>query len=189
MHYRTKDYREFVMKTARTKGAVGKNALVPKVVQHFAKKKDLILDFGCGPQAQHVINLREKGYEKTYGMDMFFQKESDIPLKLKGRVFSLKILEHIKYFDIVYASNVINVQPSLKAIDHVFTEMIVSLKPEGKIIFNYPQSPRKNDMTTKEMDLSTRNFFRHVVKLPYPTPIWIISKQPTNIDAADLLLL
>jgi hypothetical protein len=45
-----------IMQTARSAGAVGANALLPRFIADKSQHKDdRILDFGCGPTAQHVV--------------------------------------------------------------------------------------------------------------------------------------
>ena len=63
------DRREMIS-TARSVGAVGKNAILPRFISDIdALKAHLILDFGCGAKAIHVRMLRERGYEFVYGCD------------------------------------------------------------------------------------------------------------------------
>ena len=74
--------KESAMKTARFSGAVGKNAIVPKIVRLFIENPyDKILDFGCGKKQIHVKEMRYMGYD-CYGYD-FSLPENDWTLDVK----------------------------------------------------------------------------------------------------------
>lgn len=81
--------------TARARGAVGGNAVVPRYIEEnrklFIGKK--ILDFGCGSAMRHVTKLRDLGLD-VYGWDLSLPTPAP-----EGGGWGL-----------VYLSNVLNVQ-------------------------------------------------------------------------------
>lgn len=140
-------------KTCRSNGAVGKNAIVPKLVPQFCKKSDKILDFGCGTNMVHVKNLREFGY-KVHGYE-FGDNVTD---------------EHIGeikkgYYDIVYMSNVLNVQLDEYMLTITLSDAVSALKNNGKLIANYPSSPRKSLVDIERLEEFLEVYFDSVEKL------------------------
>lgn len=61
----TPDEVEIANRTSRSRGAVGKRAIVPRLVPQYASQSDTILDFGAGKDAVHALDLREQGYNVT----------------------------------------------------------------------------------------------------------------------------
>jgi len=122
--------------TSRGKGAVGKNALVPRIVMEHLPKGTSILDFGAGPRAMHVEMLQRAGFENVTGMDY-------------GRNFDDGVHDRFaleRQYQCVYASNVINTQSSWQDVVGVVRTCAKALE-EGfgmYFIVNLPESPRKN---------------------------------------------
>jgi hypothetical protein len=136
---------EAMNKTARSNGAVGKNAIVPRIVKELADwlcedgddMKDFIyiLDYGAGPRCKHVLQLVAEGYKHVYAWEI-------------GANFSPYIHDEealLQYYDIVYASNVLNVQPSPAGIEQVVAQCFAATTAGGYCVFNYPKSPRKTN--------------------------------------------
>ena len=106
-------YANIVTKTARYTGAVGKKAVVPRYVANIASFDDEILDFGSGSKAIHVQMLKNQGFNVTaWDLGKNFVKGIHSPDALK------------RQYDIVYASNVLNVQPSRKYLDIIVKKLI-----------------------------------------------------------------
>lgn len=138
--------------TCRDSGAVGKNAIVPRFVADMAEPGDSILDFGAGPKAIHATALRNKGFSVD---------SIDFGSNLNPEVHNLKCFE-IKY-DIVFASNVLNVQSNLKMLKK--TLLNISEMCADRFVFNYPPSPRKSAITTAELLCEVRNHFDSIERL------------------------
>ena len=94
---------------------------------HLLNEGDTILDYGCGKHMTLMYKLGDMGYDaEGHDLSLFYWH---------GR----KVLS--SRYDVVIASNVLNVQPDNKRGIEVLEEL------EGLarhlIIFNYPNSPRK----------------------------------------------
>jgi len=126
-------------RTSKNTGVVGGNAVVPKFVEMYISDSDLILDYGCGKYPLHAIRLIEKGYNvKKYDFG--------------NNVGDLHDSDALDYkYDLVYASNVLNVQSNTEMLLKTIKEIKSLLKPNGKFIANYPIAPRKNNMTMVEL--------------------------------------
>jgi accessory colonization factor AcfC len=155
-----------VNRTARSYTAVGPNATVPKVVRVLADKNDKILDFGAGPDAAHVKMLRNEGYDViAYDFGKNISEEHDE-----------KALD--RKYDIVYVSNVLNVQSS----ENMLRETITSVVKKGGIaIANYPKEPRKSGLSDKDVKKILEDYFKEVKEYKdtdkkYPGKIWILEK-------------
>jgi len=136
-----------VQATCRVNGAVGANAVVPRIIKQVAKKTDSILDFGCGYGQIHVKSLTESGFN-VKGYD-FSIPGSEMWLQSK--------------FDIVYASNVLNVQTSEDMLKRTLGQI---RKCTGRLaVMNYPASPRKIGLSTKNMKDFLAQYFSEVNKI------------------------
>ena len=167
------------IKTARSAGAVGKNAIVPRVAIEIAKemKADLpsisqagkndpfwfgILDFGCGPRFHHKTTYQEAGVT-SFGYDLAFRDhvpETATPTSIRWST----VESYAKGFgfNLVVASNVINVQTTEKELWDTVNSLRVAAgwrfapsyprrKRRASILVNYPQEPRKLGWKMKKM--------------------------------------
>jgi len=123
---------EVANKTSRTLGAVGKNAVVPKYVSENTDKGDTILDFGAGKDAGHANALSKQGFNVT---------AYDFGNNVKEGIHDPNALA--KKYDVVYASNVLNVQSSRNMLNNTLNEIAGSVKANGRAVVNLPASPRK----------------------------------------------
>lgn len=157
----TSSEKDSVMKTARFSGAVGQNAIVPKIVRLFAENLyDKILDFGCGKKQIHVKEMQYHGYD-CHGYD-FSLPDNDWALEVK--------------WDIVYASNVLNVQTDLSMLRRTLQQIRDLLTRHGLFICNYPQ-PRHIPINVDDMEHELGLFFAQVVRYPEPGHhIWLCRK-------------
>ena len=134
--------------TSRSNGASAINsdgtirAIVPnfifKNIEEYQDKT--ILDFGAGKDAIHTKWLREQG------------------LNVIAYDFGNNCIEGIhdkdalsKRYDVIFASNVLNVQSSDVMMETTLCQIYKALKKGGKFIFNYPKTPRKLDMPEWEL--------------------------------------
>jgi len=155
--------------TSRTNGAVGSNAIVPRVVRQylsmFYRDTGWILDFGAGKHAAHALALIAEGYNVV---------AHEFGDNVNPRLHASNALE-LKY-DLVYASNVLNVQSTKKMLRNTLKQIAGVLNEHGAFIANYPQSPRKLDLTPNQILAELREQFKTVIKTPTSSnsaPVWI----------------
>ena len=163
-----------LMKTARTSGAVGKNALLSRVIRKVGNMDLKYLDYGSGPAALHTVLIRADGYNVV---------AHDInPEKTKWHI-NTKLSGYDGWFDVVFASNVLNVQPTIEHVRDVVSEVDMMLKLNGTALFNYPVSPRKTDLVVSEVDAILKEQFRVAERIRKigdwkldTTPVWQCAK-------------
>lgn len=140
-------YTQFVNRTSRRAGAVGKSPLCyqwarklltdgikewqPGRTHTLPKDTAQILDFGCGKGAPHTQRMGEEGYH-ILGWDIG-PNNPGISIPPPNRAYDLVIL-----------SNVLNVQPTAEDLTRVLSEAYQHVKPLGYLICNYPRQPRHN---------------------------------------------
>jgi len=128
-----KEQKEAV-KTARV-GCFSNNAVVPKMVSILASKKDKILDYGTG-YGQYTKMLRDEG------LNIFMHDFSrNHPSELNK--YFLDSPESSSPFDIIFASNVLNVQTSSEMLVRTLRDVVCLLDMDGLFVGNYPNKPRK----------------------------------------------
>jgi len=116
-------------KTCRDRGSVGERALVPRYILKHSDIGKTYLDFGAGKRARHVETLRMHGLEvDAYDFGDNFVRGLHVKL---GK----------KKYDVVYASNVLNVQTNEEMLHKTLLEIVGVCSEE--FICNYPESPRK----------------------------------------------
>lgn len=132
------DETERAIRSARSTGAVGKNAIVPRIIPQLASRSpDLdILDFGCGKDMIHVKALREKGYSVD-GYDLSLPETKEF---IKNRCY-----------DIIYLSNVLNIQSSEEMLEDLINDVWYRLHHQGFVVANYPKDPRYLGWSTEKM--------------------------------------
>lgn len=153
----TQEDQQVMMKTARSRGAVGQKAVLPRFISEIpTMKPHLILDFGCGKDAIHVKMLRDQGFEFVYGVDLE-------PLTNPDYEF-----QHVRSvpWHVVYASNVLNVQPSRSVLE-VTLSQIADYARHGVAWMSYPGSPRRMKMGVTDMHNIISSFFRATYHFTY----------------------
>lgn len=161
--------------TSRSSGATARNkdgtlrAVVPKYVESIARKEDRILDYGAGKWAIHTLYLREKGFDCTaydFGDNVKYIHDRDA-------------LE--RQYDIVFASNVLNVCSTEHMLVQTTMEIYNATKDGGFTIVNYPSSPRKVNITVKEVKKILECVFNcaeaQLVGGTKSAPVWKITKK------------
>ena len=175
--------KERAMHSARNRGAVGVNAVVPRVVRMFALPHQTILDYGAGPDTAHTLALRAAGFNVT--AHDYHAEKPEIKAKGLHDADALKRRYHI-----VFASNVLNTQDSRPLLAKTLNEIAASVHPtEGMAIVNLTASPRydafkgmTNQEANKSVELSLKRRFHSVERHPMGTsqaPVWI-AKNPKN---------
>lgn len=153
-----------------------KNGKIRSVVANYVaeniSKDKKILDFGCGSEFIQGKYLRELGFNVD-GWDFGANKPKDCVPELN------------QIYDVVYASNVLNVLPTADAIRETLIQIRNCLKDSGLFIANYPQSPRKSGFTMAMMECLLRFFFGENFKhIRYnSTTIWVIEKRTDSVYA------
>ena len=135
-------------KTARSNGAsaINPDGTIRAIVPNFIiKNKKLyqnakILDFGSGKDIIHTKWLKENNF------DVIAYDFGDNCIEGLHDKEAL-----MKRYDVVFASNVLNVQISIHMLRITLNQIYNALKKHGTFIFNYPKSPRKLDMTEFEL--------------------------------------
>lgn len=164
--------------TSRSNGASAKNkdgsirAVVPRYVSSFVSKKATILDFGAGKDAIHTRWLREQGFNVTaydFGENCIDGLHDRDALK--------------KQYKVIMASNVINVSCSYAMLLKTLKQMYDSLEYGGTLIMNYPASPRKMNLSAKELESIIENMFQGKIYRAggsVSAPLWEIKKHYMN---------
>lgn len=148
----------------------------------FRNKKNLaVLDFGCGNR--HIVGrnlpihtLHERGFKRALGLDISYtERDSERHdyrevrgYTFEGKSITIPLDEKHKFvgkFDVVVASNVLNVLESMDTVLGVLEEVRDFLKPGGMAIMSYPDTPRKlrdAAMTNSAMSVFIRQVFGNV---------------------------
>lgn len=157
-------------KTSRHSPAVGAKALTPKAVRqylesNFPNKDAWILDFGAGKTAMHAKALVEEGYQC---LAHEFGDNVDDSVHCA--------LAMLNVYDVVYASNVLNVQSDETMLRETIAEVKTVLKEGGVFFANYPLSPRKSDMSAQDVRNILQEEFDFVMWLDGKknAPVWFI---------------
>ncbi len=141
-------------RTSRSRGAVGANPLVYRYFRERCYSKGLsILDFGAGKDAVHTHKLRAEGWEHVTAHDFGDNvNENHDPDALR------------RQYDVVLASNVLNVQQCWGMMRETIDDILHATRPGGVAIVNYPQSPRKCDLSLADVQTLLLDRFEEVEK-------------------------
>lgn len=160
--------------TSRSAGASALNkdgtirAVVPLFIEKNIDNDKTILDFGAGKGATSTKYLLSKGFNVT-AYD-FWCGDGD---ELLDR-YALD-----KQYDVVFASNVINVQSSKEMLKETLMQIYKVTKYGGEFICNYPSSPRKMSMNADNIAKFIKEMFGNIklVGGTKTTPIWSAMKM------------
>jgi SAM-dependent methyltransferase len=168
------EYITLVNKTSRPGGVGGKTPLCYRLaIDLFGAgiiKEGSILDFGCGKHAVHINNLREQlgSYFCCYG--------HDIGANDPGIIWAPRMGDQ---HDLVIASNVANVQPTVDLLLKVLGEMWSKVRPGGYLLLNHPKNPRYHNLTTQQvLDLILFNQVDAYHPLKLAENVYLIHKDP-----------
>lgn len=117
-------------RSCRTRGRVGKDAIVPKWVEQHVNRGFAVLDFGSGKDMQHVHDLRNKGFFVAgyeFGDNITNDHMQEMPRS---------------FFDVIYASNVFNTHSNEDMTRQALTDIKKGLKRGAYLIYNMPTTPR-----------------------------------------------
>jgi len=116
--------------------------VVGSYVLNNIDKKSSILDFGSGKKAAQTARLKEDGFETVVPYD--FQPPHNNPEKLDQK------------YDVVMASNVLNVQASDDQWDETMASITGAMADAGKVIANFPSTPRKHSEMQSYEEITTK---------------------------------
>jgi SAM-dependent methyltransferase len=164
---------EIANKTSRNSPAIGAKAITPKMVRKYIednnldKDETLILDFGAGKAAAHAQKFVEDGYNclaYEFGNNVDPRVHCELAL--------------MNQYDIVYASNVLNVQSTPSMLEETLIQVKLVLKPDGVFFANYPLSPRKMDKAGWELHSFLKDHFKVVDRVggTSQAPLWLLKK-------------
>lgn len=159
-----------------------RKALVPRVVASMVPPGSSmeILDFGAGKDLAHTRALSAPPYNLNVTAHDFSRPNPD--------ALSRK-------YDLVFASNVLNVQGSPQMAAYTMSQVYNLLKPGGFFVANYPDNPRYSPYTATQFLNAVATFFGSPVqvvsgKLGYlqggpprkpgkaSAPVFIVQKSP-----------
>ena len=176
-HELSEDYDEekvaIANRTSRTSGAsaINKDGTIRSVVGRYVldniDKKSSILDFGAGKDAVQTQALKQNGFENVTAYDF--------GVNVKNGVHDPNALN--KKYDVVFASNVLNVSSDEDMLRETLRD--INKAAAKTIIFNYPNSPRKAGLSTKEVEdiiVDEYGIKPTVVVGPKSSPVWRIEK-------------
>jgi 2-polyprenyl-3-methyl-5-hydroxy-6-metoxy-1,4-benzoquinol methylase len=164
----TQDYLDLVNSTYRNSSAIGRANVVPRAVGALlasgALRPRTILDFGSGKDADDAEAFRAMGFDVT---------ATDVGRNFVPGVHDPAALE--RQYDLVYASNVLNVQPTVDHLAHVIDTLARAVAPGGALVANY--YPRtKHARFLHEVEPLLRGRFGAVERVRgEKSPVWICS--------------
>ena len=140
-------------------------SVVARFVANCVSKDNKILDFGCGSDFIQGKYLKSLGFDVS-GWDFGNNKPQECVDKLE------------KIYDVVYASNVLNVISSLSMLTETLEQVYNCLNDGGVFIANYPQSPRKMILKEKDLrDIVQSKFGGSAIKISgVSAPMWMFTK-------------
>ena len=87
-----------------------------------------------------------------------------------------------RQYDIVFASNVLNVQSSLQMLFETLNQIKLVMENNGEFVCNYPQSPRKMDLKETDIEEILLSMFASVERVggTKSAPVWRVKKTKQN---------
>ena len=170
----TQEEKNIAKRTSRSSGASALNkdgtirAVVPLFVEKNVDKNKRILDFGAGKGAVSTKYLRDKGFDVT-AYDLWCGEGDEL----------LDICALDRDYDVVFASNVLNVQSSHDMLVETVREIYGALDNCGELICNYPSSPRKMELSADALAYLLSTVFGSTPQMvggSKSAPIWRVRK-------------
>ena len=140
-------------------------SVVARFVEENINPAAKILDFGCGSEFIQGKYLIQQGFDVD-AWDFGNNKPCEC----------VDTLEQI--YDVVYASNVLNVISSLSMLTETLDQIYNCMKDGGVFVANYPKSPRKTLLTEEDLQEIIQEKFNGQVSRIHGTssPMWVFTK-------------
>lgn len=141
-------------------------SVVARYVENHVDKCKKILDYGCGSEFIQGNYLRQKGFDVD-GWDIGANKPKNCVSELR------------QIYDVVYASNVLNVISSESMLTETLNQVYNCLKIGGWFISNYPAAPRKMDIDVFLLGDIIQGKFGGTIQMVggvKSAPIWCVVK-------------
>ena len=159
--------------TSRSAGASAINkdgtirAVVPLFIERNIDNSKAILDFGAGKGATSTKYLLDKGFNVT-AYDLWCGDGDELLDK--------NALD--KQYDVVFASNVLNVQSSIMMFLETLEQIYKAVKDDGEFVCNYPNSPRKMALGASVVGAMIKKKFGNIEMVggTKSAPIWKVKK-------------
>lgn len=142
-------------------------SVVARFVEKNVSKGKKILDYGCGSEFIQGNYLRQFGFNVD-GWDIGTNKPKDGVNKLE------------QIYDVVCASNVLNVLSSTSMLMETLGQIYDCLKNGGVFIANYPSAPRKMAIDRRCLEEIIQKRFGGGISMVGGTssaPIWCVIKH------------
>ncbi len=148
----------------KTTRAWKKGTAVTKVVSDKVGRDETVLDFGAGKTATQSDLLRKSGFKNVTSHD-----------------FGTNVVEGLhdpqalsKAYDVVQVSNVLNVQSTPQMLSDTLQQ--VAKVTKKRAFLNYPTSPRKMNLSPKQMEQELQKHFSNVERVKVKgDPMWEVS--------------
>lgn len=142
-------------------------SVVARFVENNVDKNKKILDYGCGSEFIQGNYLRRLGFDVD-GWDIGENKPQNCVSELR------------QVYDVVYASNVLNVISSVDMLTETLDQVYNCLNNGGLFIANYPSSPRKMEISVHLLGDLIQGKFGDTIQVVGGTksvPIWCVVKR------------
>ena len=156
----------------------GRGPVIPRYLYHAATPDDLtILDFGSGPRAMQARALRELGYNVTafeWAPDPYdnSKRAQDYWDSVDAGIIQHDALDYT--YDIIYASNVMNVQPTWRCFWTALNTIAASMASDTLFLCNLSREPRRVWANGRKGDLQLETMlmqaFNEVVRAEKSVP-------------------
>lgn len=141
------------IKAANRTSRKWKTTAIDQVIRSVITRNHRVLDFGAGKHAVQAVRLRNEGYQVT---------AYDFGNNCVPGIHDPKALS--RHYDVVYASNVLNVQSSVRMLHETISQIRSVLRRSGMVLANYPKDPRMLGYSEKQMLNELCKCFRSVEK-------------------------
>jgi hypothetical protein len=132
---------------SKNNGAIGLRSVVLNYIKNNINKTKTILDYGSGKYPLHTFLLRKMGFNVT-------------PYDFGDNLTNLHDLNALnKKYDVIFASNVLNVQSSLRMLHLTLNEIVNVMKNDSIFIANYPNKPKKLNLSNNKMIDILKKYF------------------------------
>ena len=151
--------------------------MVLKYIADTGNKDIKILDFGSGKDAKHTYALRDMGLDVT---------AHDFSANINDEHHDPNALDRV--YDIVFASNVLNVQGSEQMMIRTIEDVLKTMDDGSVFIANFPSSPRYGFETAKEAKDLLEDYFDVIVIHgsdggKTSSPVWAMTKKSEIVES------